>query len=64
MLQNPLGVSLLIHWELFNGAKSMVRGTMIWEISTWQTNQTNKQPSFINRFGFFFFSQEEKEDHK
>jgi hypothetical protein len=36
------------HQELSNGTKSVTKGTMVWEISTWQTNKTNKQPSFID----------------
>jgi len=27
---------------------------MVWEISTWETNKTNKLPSFVDRLCFFF----------
>jgi len=36
----------LTHQGLSNHTKSMMRGTMVWEISMWQTN---KQPSFTYR---------------
>jgi hypothetical protein len=29
------------HWKLSKITKSTIKGTMVWEISTWQTKQTN-----------------------
>jgi hypothetical protein len=36
------------HQELSNDTKSVTKGIMVWEISMWQTNKINKQPSFID----------------
>ncbi len=38
------------HRGLSNGTKSAARGTLTWEIPTWQSNKTNKQPSFMGNY--------------
>ncbi len=43
----------LTHWRLSNNIKRVARGTMVWEISTWQTKITSYVPSFIDRFHKF-----------
>jgi hypothetical protein len=54
------------HRGLSNNIKSVTRGTMVWEISTWQTKQaktkqTNKQTNILHRYRslrlFFFHGQ-------
>jgi len=37
-----------IHEGFSKGIKSATISTIVWENSTWQTKQTNKQPSFID----------------
>jgi hypothetical protein len=31
----------------------MARAIVVWEISTWQTNETNQQPSIIESYNSF-----------
>ncbi len=42
------------HQGLSNGTKSMARAIVVWEISTWQTNKTNQQPSVIESYSSFY----------
>jgi hypothetical protein len=32
----------------------MARAIVVWEISTWQTNKTNQQPSVIESYSSFY----------
>jgi hypothetical protein len=34
--------------------KSIARAIVVWEISTWQTNKTNQQPSVIESYSSFY----------
>jgi hypothetical protein len=36
-----------IHGRLSNGIKSVARSTIVWEISTWQTEQTNNLHKYM-----------------